>query len=459
MRSQVLFAGSLGFLTLLAMSAGAVADCSPIQTIPDQVCVKVPPTGATNCMPQLDRDGDGIADSVEASLIERFSPLLRFTVEKDGGSDKYHPMDMIEYIRHSDLVVHNDPAQIVVPNSILQTHPEKVVGGTINVLVDYENNKCVQGSLRQVAAIQGQLDKHSDNNPDVGTYDLGAEWSVVDSQKHVGMYAHVSPFMPGSAADLTHFPTIARQQDNGQPVIPPSAYETICKTDRCFKLEYYQFFGFNQAWADLGYGNHQADLAILTEVYDATHDEILAVSHWAHGIEMRYDLKSPKSLCTVDLDKISGEENTCRGENNKFSDFNILSVNLVAGKSHQDEPQKAQNNQLSLAQDPTTNKFTHPVVFVEAGSHEFWPSSKWGAQYAPSHAGNDSFNHYIAQNIPNLGEIEHPLSQDAQTILWYNGFWGNWNKSNDVSPGPQFHASWNWFVPNRPTLLPSEAER
>src|ERR1700679_2838410 len=50
-------------------------------------------------------------------------------------------------------------------------------------------------------------------------------------------------------------------------------------------------------------------------------------------------------------------------------------------------------------------------------SHEFRPSSKWSAQYAPSHACNDSFHHYISQNIPNLGEIEHPSVTTQKSLL------------------------------------------
>ena len=449
------------FMALRIAPAGAA--CSPIPVIPAQVC-RPAPHGGTLCLPQADKDGDGIDDTLEAQLIDRFSPLLRFTIEPDHGSDKYHPMDMIDYIRHSDLIASRNPAQVLQTNAVLSTHPEKVLGGSINLLTDYEMNGCTWGgSLRQQAAIQGQHDAHSNNNPDIGTYDLGAEWTTIETKLNVGMYAHVSPYRSNGPLnspdnrDLTALYPVARLKPNGQAVIKPSGYETLCVTDRCFKLEYYQFFGFNQAWADLGIGNHQADLAILTEIYDRTKDRLLAVSHWAHGYEMRYDLLSPASACTQDFDKLIGEERTCRGENKKFSKFNILTVSPSG--AHQDEPEKAQNNQLSFAADPTSGEFAHPVVFVEAGSHEFWPSAKWGAQFAPSHAGNDPYNHYIAKHIPNLGEIEHPLSGDAQIIMEYNGYWGYWNHDNAVSPGPTFHAAWNWFVPGRPVVSTSEVER
>jgi hypothetical protein len=443
------------------------SQCSPIPPIQSQVCMPSHLGGGPPiCIAQPDRDGDGIPDAIEAKLIERFSPLLRFTIEKDNGSEKYRPMDMVDYVRNSDMVVHKDPKQIVIANSILRNNPAQVITGVNNILTTYEQQNCApSANLRQVSALQGQLDKHSDNNPDIGTYDQGAEWSVVEAKGNVGMYAHVSPFWPNSMGDLpSHNP---RLKDDGTPVIGPSGYETTCQTgpaaqagkDLCYKIEYYQFFGFNQAWQDFGYANHQADLAMLTEVYDVAKDRILAVSHWAHGYEMRYDLQSAKSTCNDhDFDKLIGEERTCTGENVKNTDFNILYVNLATG-SHQSEPWKAQNNQVSFAQDPVTNEYSHPVVFVESGSHEFWPTSKWGAQYAPSHAGNDPFNHYIARNIPNLGEIEHPLSDDAAIIVGYNGYWGNWNKDNDVSPGPSLHSSWNWFVPGRTPIPSQQAER
>ena len=455
------------FLHLLALSAVPIllpnvmwTQCSPIAPIPDQVCLRSRLEGGPPvCIPQPDRDGDGIPDAVETKLIERFSPLLRFTVQKDNGSEKYRPMDMIDYIRNSDLVAHKNPKQLVISNAQLLVTPSLVLGGVVSLLATYNQENCAPGmNLRQEAALQGLLDKHSDNNPDTGAYDQGTDWSVLKARGSVGMYAHVSPFTPRSLSDLAF--GNQRKRDDGSPVIPESGYETLCLEDTCYKIEYYQFFGFNQAWADLGYGNHQADLAVLTEVYDKSKDKLLAVSHWAHGYEMRYDLLSLKSVChPPDFDKIIGEEQTCTGENVKHTDFNILYINLLTGESHQSEPWKAQNNQVSFSQDPLTGKYEHPVVFVESGAHEFWPTAKWGAQYAPSHAGNDPYNHYLMHNIPNLGEIEHPLSNDATIIVEYNGYWGNWNKSNDVSPGPVLHSSWNWFTPDRPPLAAGFSDR
>ena len=437
-----------------------VASCNPsacpiIKPIPTQICVPAHlDDPKLNCMPNPDIDGDGISDALETKLIERFSPLLRFTIEKDGGSDKYRPMDMIDYVRNSDLVDHSG-SLVLIPNSILAVTPSAAAAN--NILDTYKANQCRPGlDPKMQVALQGLMRNHDDNNPDAGTYDQGADWPLVMAQKNIGTYAHVSPFIPNSPSDLASHN--GRMQDNGKPVIPASGYESTCGNDGCYKIEYYQFFGFNQAWADLGIGNHQADLAMLTEVYDVKLDQIVAVSHWAHGYEMRYDLLKASSKCTPDFDPMIGAEQTCRGENNQYSDFNILYVNLITG-AHQSEPQKAQNNQLSFAQDPTTQQYSHPVVFVEAGSHEFWPSSKWSAQYAPSHAGNDPFHHYIAQNIPNLGEIEHPMSDDAKIITGYNGYWGNWNHDNDVSVGASLHSSWNWYVPNLTPIDSKQSER
>lgn len=197
---------------------------------------------------------------------------------------------------------------------------------------------------------------------------------------------------------------------------------------------------------------------MITEVYDVKKDSILAVSHWAHGYEMRYDLQDSHSICTQDNDKQVGTELTCRGENNKYSDFNILTVSPSG--AHQDEPWKAQNNQVSFVREPSTNTFTHPVVFVENGTHEFWPSSKWGAEFAPNHNGDDNFNFYLTKNIPNLGEIQRPMSEEAAVIIGFNGYWGNWNHDNDVSPGPSLHAAWNWYLSDRRApIAPADAER
>ncbi len=49
--------------------------------------------------PPRDDDQDGIEDALEADLLARFTPYLRFSL--DGGQEQYRPMDVLNYVRWS----------------------------------------------------------------------------------------------------------------------------------------------------------------------------------------------------------------------------------------------------------------------------------------------------------------------------------------------------------------------
>jgi hypothetical protein len=97
-----------------------------------------------------------------------------------------------------------------------------------------------------------------------------------------------------------------------------------------------------------------------------------------------------------------------------------------------------------LFQDPATNRFAHPVVYIEHGTHELFPSPDWNYYAAPNHNGG-SYN-FLTNTPPNLGEVEHPLNEDpaALIILRFNGYWGTYCKANCSPPGPPLHANWAW---------------
>lgn len=233
-------------------TADAESPCATIYPIPTYTCVSDNPNAPKGelqlhgCLPLTDRDGDGILDESEAKLIARFSPLLRFSVTRngsnEGGSEVYRPMDPLDYIRNSDLVIHGT-STVVIPNSILRDRPDAVLKPPSpqqpsNILDAYTAGNCSNMVLRSQYAIQGQLASGVTNNPDIGTYDKGAEWSTIEKNGNVGIFAHVSPFTPDSAADLAFWDQ--RYHDDRQKVIPPSVYETTneCAVDKCYKVEY-----------------------------------------------------------------------------------------------------------------------------------------------------------------------------------------------------------------------------
>jgi hypothetical protein len=105
-----------------------------------------------------------------------------------------------------------------------------------------------------------------------------------------------------------------------------------------------------------------------------------------------------------------------------------------------------------MFQDPNTGAFTHPIVYIERGAHEFWPTDLGrvntiigGQKYhSPSHDGDgDSF----LTNTPiNLGEVEAPMSVqgEAPLVLRFNGYWGAFSRETDPPFGPPLHGNWTW---------------
>ncbi len=113
--------------------------------------------------------------------------------------------------------------------------------------------------------------------------------------------------------------------------------------------------------------------------------------------------------------------------------------------------QLAQNNVLQLAKDPASGLFLHPVVYVEWGGHEFYPTSSWSYKYASKHNGSGKY-HYIASGVQNIGEIGQSGRTDtARLVTDFAGYWGNEgpNGQNGPPQGPTLHKQWFWD-PNSP---------
>ena len=99
-----------------------------------------------------------------------------------------------------------------------------------------------------------------------------------------------------------------------------------------------------------------------------------------------------------------------------------------------------------MVRDPQSGQYTHPVVYIEYGSHEFWPSQFWDFYLAPAHDGN-SYS-FLTNTPPNLGEVENLLPEAwdrANVILRYNGKWGAYSHwPGDPPQGPPRHDQWTY---------------
>lgn len=163
--------------------------------------------------------------------------------------------------------------------------------------------------------------------------------------------------------------------------------------------------------------------------------KIGTILYYAHGHEIQFQ-----------MNEVTGTDNPKGDQGEKF--LRYKGVNFGKGVEIWPISKKysasLQNNQVRFYADPTTGEYTHPVVYPEKGSHEYWPTNEWYI-HSPTDANGKGLS-FLSNNIPNLGEVEHPLNEYpiSEFVLCYNGFWGCWSRSNAPPPGPSMHTEWTW---------------
>ncbi len=337
-----------------------------------------------------DSDGDGIVDTREDELLYRFRPYFRFSI--DGHEEYYRPTDVQWYIEHSELLwdgTENYGLYGQIPNSALKDDP------TLILTADRIGSEWGSSDLTKNAEttkyyinIYNEPDDYRDGfeNGD------GHDWPEIIATGNVGLYGHVVPYGP------------------------------------LVKIEYWQFFGHNRPDVFLDFGDHEGDWVVLALLYDPLDDRIVKVFHYAHGKEMAFEL-----TLVQDTIALTPEEVELRGPNYSTLCYNIDQPHIV---------NEVQNNLLRLRRDGTSGRFEHPVVYLERGSHEGFPSEYWCYPQAPKH--NGTGYSFLCGAPMNLGEVLAPANDIARVILRYNGKWGAYSNNNANPHGPALHTEWTW---------------
>jgi hypothetical protein len=206
-----------------------------------------------------------------------------------------------------------------------------------------------------------------------------------------------------------------------------------------FKIEYWQFFGYNNAHQSQ-IADHEGDWTSVQLLFDPETDKLISVFHFAHGLDFRFNFNA-----VIDVRHLSnndGPVDEFRGYNyNTHIDLVFHDLDFEAKKN---DWQNAQNNVVRMFRDSVTGEFSHPVVYIENGGHEFYPTEDWNFYLAPSHNGKS--HNFLTNTPPNLGEVEATLEETAAAgiILKFNGYWGTWSRKNSPPPGPALHKNWTW---------------
>lgn len=434
---------------------------------------------AVACNYIYDGDGDGIRDTVEAYLLERFRPYYKFSKEYVGDDltdEHYNPTDVWWYIQQSELLYSGDEdSRTIISNDVLTADPFAILSATEPIdrfcsqdldgiwhcSSDITLNKAKTlyhlNPMAEVHGISGDPGRH------------GSDWSEVLSKGNVGLYGHVVPYLQGSGQaplskcfvyNISAAKFEYKYCDRyGFPITDPDfPYDQGIKPDHTYyKIEYWQFFGYNNANQANNLADHEGDWTTVQLLYDPDKDKegefpIVSVFHYLHGDQIRFDMSSMSdcSSCSVNLlseTNYLGEISTVkefRGPNSgKSVSFPLPALDI----QHIIEAvnlSNAQNHIVRFYMDPDSEEYSHPVVYIEYGAHEFWPSEYWSFDFAPKHGGD--FYSYLTSTPPNLGEVEHPLSETeaSEIILKYNGKWGAFSYSNDPPEGPPLHDQWTW---------------
>ena len=383
---------------------------------------KIPPPSSAPSMVDLDKDG--IDDNVEKKLLERFRPYYKFSYDRNS-QENYRPTDVIFYIEHSELnKEHDQGGATIITNKELASMPyllllQKYKSSEAPPIRPNGNPVIKENPSRTNYYINPLEHVDGDNTEEPGRH--GNSWEEELSKKNIGLYGHVVPIK------------LSRPQDfDRKKVLTGNDVGNLY-----YKIEYWQFFGFNEDGIVGGLGNHEGDWTTVQLLYNPATDKIEAVFHYAHGkVEFRFfineatstqDFVTPPQQQPVELYK------EYRGRNyKKYSDI----VSLIDNYSH---------NSVRFLQDPVTKEYSHPFVYIEWGAHEFWPYDYGFYPDVPNHNGKGYS--FLTNTPPNLGEVENSLPQTEpaysfdEIILQYSGYWGT---KGGPPPGPILHYQWTW---------------
>jgi hypothetical protein len=355
--------------------------------------------GQQVCLSRVDNDQDSIPDQLEDILLARYRPYYRFS--QDGGQESFLPAGAIWYIQHSDLIVDGEEdSDVAMPRTMLAAHPELLLSGF---------------SLHKANFLRPAL-KHSDliRNP------RRTDW-------HINIY---NDFRHGEPL----FDVLFRKN--------VGLYGHVTRLGGDYLVEYWQFFAFNTPDKVGDFGDHEGDwctVQLQVNPSDTGH-EIRTVTHFMHGLHQSFHLTLPHRTFAarplapdLQVEELQGQ--------NFFRDFEAFAVGASASAHMNDNILR-----LVKSSDPGDD-FLHPAVYIENGTHEFWPSEYGSFEAMPKHGG-DGYR-FLTAPPPNLGEVEHPRTPLSGVIMQYNGRWGAFSRSlgsfdTSPPPGPALHLEWHW---------------
>lgn len=365
----------------------------------------VPSLAAAAKGPDLDQDG--IADELEEQLLRRYRPFYKFSTDGDK-VEANGPADPVTEIAHAQL-------------KMMQGDDD--VSGVVAGCGEKGDYHLVPAS----SLLTCKPDTTFANSDKVGSYCLN-----IDNSRYGGV-----PITQAKTDATGLFGHVTRGQVNGGHL--------------AYVLEYWQFYAFNnQDITILGmgsFGDHEGDWTGVQLWVDSTTGQIGKLLYMVHGHDITFDVPAGTApACASCMQAVKGSHY----DPNVGSFFDAT------------ENPKYNDNQAEFWLDE--NKVEHVVLYIERGGHETWPGA-WGTasfSVGPVSLHLDSHNgageSYLVPDAPgrpwNLGEVDHPLGDDATLLVQYNGHVGCTNAKDLFGLAPQRRspvmpsAHCEWKYPN-----------
>lgn len=252
-----------------------------------------------------DNDQDGLDDSMERRLLNRYAAYLCFTNGED-----YRPCSAMSCVRQSSLVPAADEgARKVIERAVLDANPEALL--TANESGSNLGSSNLLEDPRRTAYCLNP--RNASRHGELG-------WADIFPRDNAGVYGHVVP--------RTN-PATSRMQD---------------------KVEYWLFYGYSEPEGPLDIGDHEGDWEHVSMFIDPGTQRIVKTFHYVHGKEIGFDFtargvirRSTSQANIVEL----------RGPNYSVSNINCHSDSGL---------RRAQNNLVRFAYDSELRDYTHVVV-------------------------------------------------------------------------------------------------
>jgi hypothetical protein len=127
---------------------------------------------------------------------------------------------------------------------------------------------------------------------------------------------------------------------------------------------------------------------------------------------------------------------------------------ITIGPDKAEQVANAQNDTVQLANMATfrrvgicsplrrNHRLCHPVVYVEWGGHEFWPTSAWDYNGAAKHNGIGQYP-YFGTPLVDLTVDSGTVPDEVRLVTTFLGFWSA-NGGSEPPQGPILHCQWYW---------------